>query len=455
MARKRLTKTPESAPPVDASPTKSLFLEALTSDLTLADAVSDLVDNSADAALRLKGKTNYQGLEVRITFGKGEFEISDNCGGIDLETAAHVLFRLGRPSNYRETPGQIGRFGIGMKRDVFMMGNRISVESWTPTSHFRVDINLETWKSAPEWDFTFSIYEKDIQVPADRLGATIHVADLKPTIKQEFALPNFEQQLIETLQKEQKIALHRELAIFVNKTRLISEPYRLKHLPNHIEPAYFVRSYNGTSDAKLNVDIVAGIEDSKPKDAGWYVACNGRFILVADKTSKTGWGEENEEGEILVPKMHQQYARFRGYVFFECDDAKKLPWNSTKTGLNTDSHVYREIRQLMVSSTRPVVTFLNKVDAEKELDERPLQKAIETAESKSVIVLTGELPKNKNFRFSGLAGKSDPDQPIRISYVKRLGDVQKVRRKLQVEKNREVGSRTFDYFVDHEVRKKS
>jgi len=446
----------QGIPPVEASPTKNLFLEALTSDLDLADAVSDLVDNCADAALRLRGKTNYRGLNVHITFGKDKpFEIRDNCGGIDLETASTVLFRLGRPATYRETPGQVGRFGIGMKRAVFMMGNRISVESWTSDSHFKIDIGLERWKNDPEWDFKFSIYEKGKKTRGQEAGTVIQVSQLKDTIKQEFGLPTFEPELMERLQKEQKTALSRELGVFVNSKRLIAEPYRLKYLQSHIEPAYFVKSYNGTTETPLNVEIVAGVDESKPKDAGWYVACNGRFILVADKSSKTGWGEEDAEGEILVPKMHQQFARFRGYVFFDCDDAKKLPWNSTKTGLNTDSHIYRETRQLMVTTARPVITFLNRLDAEKELDERPLHKTIDTAESRPVTVLTTDLPKNKNFRFTGLEGKTDPEQPIRISYVKRLGDVQKVRRKLQVEKNREVGSRTFDYFFEREIRKKA
>ncbi|HWX17380.1 MAG TPA: hypothetical protein VNY07_12410 [Chthoniobacterales bacterium] len=151
--------------------------------------------------------------------------------------------------------------------------------------------------------------------------------------------------------------------------------------------------------------------------------------------------------------MHPQFARFRGYVFFDCDDPSRLQWNSTKTGLNTDSHVYRATRQMMVNATRPVIDFLNELDAEKELDERPLQKAVEKAESKAIAAVKATLTRNRNFRYKGLKGDSDPDQPIRISYVRRLGDVQKVRRKLQVEKNRDVGIRTFEYYFDHEIRK--
>jgi hypothetical protein len=443
---------PTKFPPVTASPTKNLFLEALTSDLDLADAVSDLVDNSADAALRIRKDRNYHGLEVSIRFTHKQFRIEDNCGGIDLETAANVLFSLGRPRKDRPaTPGQIGRFGIGMKRDVFMMGDTISVESWTKTSHFLIKIDVQEWAKKDAWDLKFTTYEDNIKVSDEKVGTTIMVEDLRPPIAQEFGLPSFEPDLIETLQKEQKSALQNGLKIAVNGTTLTSEPYKLKLLPQHIEPAFFQTSYNGSKRPKLFVELLAGIDESKPKDAGWYIACNGRFILVADKTSKTGWGEE---ADVALPKMHPQFARFRGYVFFDCEDPARLLWNSTKTGLNTDSHVYREVRQMMINATRPVIDFLNQLDAEKELDARPLHRTVEKAESKAVAAVKAAAVANRNFRFKGLMGDTDPDQAVRIAYVKRLGDVQKVRRKLQVEKNRDVGIRTFDYYFDHEIRKK-
>jgi len=110
---------------------------------------------------------------------------------------------------------------------------------------------------------------------------------------------------------------------------------------------------------------------------------------------------------------------------------------------------------MMINATRPVITFLNQLDAEKELDERPLHRAVEKAESKSVAAVKAAATPNRNFRYKGLKGETDPAQAVRISYVKRLGDVQKVRRKLRAEKNREVGSRTFDYYFDHEVRRKA
>lgn len=440
-------------PKVIGSPTKSLFLDALTSDIELADAVNDLVDNSVDGARRHKINGDYSGLEARIGFDKNHFEIQDNCGGIDLDTAEKVLFSLGRPAAYKSTPGQIGRFGIGMKRDLFMMGNEITVKSATNNSRFQIDIDLAEWAKRPDdWDFKFSKYEKNVVVNPDEIGTKITVKNLRSPVAHEFSLPLFIETLVGTLQKKQKQALQHGLAILVGTTRLTSQPYKLKYLENHIEPALFGREFNGKSDPLL-VKIIAGIDESRPTEAGWYVSCNGRFVLVADQSPKTVWGEE---GGKLIPKMHHQFARFRGYVFFECQDPIRLPWNSTKTGINTDSNIYREVRGLMVSTTRPIIDFLNKLDAEKDLDERPLEKAVEQAESRPVTaLLESQKLLNNNFTYKGLKGDFDPDQPIRISYVKPLGEVQKARKKLGVETNRDVGLRTFEYYLAHELRKRT
>ena len=54
---------------------------------------------------------------IEITLNPNHFEISDNCGGIDLEIAQRYAFRFGRASGFNP-PTRIGEFGIGMKRAV-------------------------------------------------------------------------------------------------------------------------------------------------------------------------------------------------------------------------------------------------------------------------------------------------------------------------------------------------
>ena len=57
---------------VDATPVKSFFVEMLTRDIDLVDAILDLLDNCVDGILRQKGhssgKTPYEGFKAEIMF---------------------------------------------------------------------------------------------------------------------------------------------------------------------------------------------------------------------------------------------------------------------------------------------------------------------------------------------------------------------------------------------------
>jgi hypothetical protein len=85
---------------VDALPTKDLFVDFLTKDLTLSRAITDLVDNSVDGARRLRPNGSLNDLYVRLKVSAEEFEITANCGGIPLDLAQHYAFRFGGPPKW-------------------------------------------------------------------------------------------------------------------------------------------------------------------------------------------------------------------------------------------------------------------------------------------------------------------------------------------------------------------
>src|SRR5207244_2519970 len=90
----------------DASPTKQFFVSMLTRDITLADAILDLVDNCLDGAMRLAdGKyVNYAKHFVRIALTNDYFLIEDNCGGIPRAVAKNYAFKMGRePDDERDS----------------------------------------------------------------------------------------------------------------------------------------------------------------------------------------------------------------------------------------------------------------------------------------------------------------------------------------------------------------
>ena len=113
---------------VDSSPTKEFFVEMLTRDIDLTDAILDLLDNCLDGVLRKRGSMDikrddfdYSGFEANITIEKDCFIIQDNCGGISKSIAINSAFRMGRDSTkvLDENLPTVGIYGIGMKRAIF------------------------------------------------------------------------------------------------------------------------------------------------------------------------------------------------------------------------------------------------------------------------------------------------------------------------------------------------
>jgi hypothetical protein len=99
----------------------------------------------------------------------------------------------------------------------------------------------------------------------------------------------------------------------------------------------------------------------------------------------------------------------------------------------------------MLSAMREVIDFLNQVDAESESEaERPLTDALESAPP----VALRDLPDNRNFIFK--PSTSRPEKKMRISYSvsAAIGDL--VKKALGVSTNREIGEKTFDYYVESE-----
>ena len=119
---------PKDLSKAEGIPSKDLFITMLVKDITLKDAIGDLIDNSVDAANeKSKSTTDLNGFSINIQLDKTHFMITDNCGGIEEETARESAFKLGKPRNYNYGKHTIGLFGIGMKRAFFKLGENIIV----------------------------------------------------------------------------------------------------------------------------------------------------------------------------------------------------------------------------------------------------------------------------------------------------------------------------------------
>ncbi|WP_115679029.1 ATP-binding protein [Cupriavidus taiwanensis] len=429
---------------VSAAPTKKFFISVLVKDINLLDAIVELVDNSVDAARSRLGQDAIHNTVIEVDFSGNHFHIKDNAGGITIDQAQKNAFRFGRPANAPVTPGTVGEFGVGMKRALFKLGREFSIKSNTTNDNFSIKVDVDDWENGddanPEsWSFEFE--ETGNNATGHAAGTEITVNRLYPFAAQELASAAFHSRLSNTLRQAHAESLTRGLQIIVNRIPILAkEAYLLAS--EDLQPIFKAREID--IDGKIvSVRIIAGVSEPSLTDAGWYIYCNGRQIERAEKTEKTGWNTELDGGE-RTPKPHWQFRRFRGYVYFDSAAHDVLPWNTTKTSLDTETAVYRRVFSEITSTLRQVIGFLNSLDNENN-EPGQLTALIDDAKPKRV----AELSANESFIANAVPRPQSP-KPVRISYVRSADHVNLIKEALGATSNREVGEKTFEYFMQNE-----
>lgn len=428
---------------INAMPTKAFFVEMLVRDIPLERAVLDLVDNCIDGAKRLHpgDEPDFSGLDVTILMNEERFEIVDNCGGFDAETAREYAFRFGRPDEAKPTDYSIGQFGVGMKRALFKFGRYFEVHSTTLTQRWSMTVDVDKWEEDEgSWFFDFAHIE-DNKFSAEEIGTRILVQRLRPEVSSQFSSNQFKRQLSEMIRSHQRQFLACGLTIDFEGMHLTNTELRVRS-GGEFSPAIEEFELDEGTDTPVNVRVLAGISESSPPDAGWYIVCNGRVVLSADRSEATGWNSVAEQKDG-IPKYHNQYARFRGVVFFSCRASKKLPWNTTKTGLDESSAVWQVTYPKMLDHTRTVINFLNTLDSDIEeygSKSSPLLTAL-TRETQAQDVETFRGPKvfswNRNPRAPG-------PKTIKIQYSREEKKIRSLMTALSVGSAKAVGEKTFD-----------
>src|SRR5262249_40993290 len=142
-------------------------------------------------------------------------------------------------------------------------------------------------------------------------------------------------------------------------------------------------------DARVNIEIIAGMWKSPPDDnepeepgrqdttSGWYIVCNGRVVLAADRSSLTGWGVDN------FPRWHGQYSGFAGVVLFSAADPSLLPMTTTKRSVNAALPVYQRALARMAEPARDWIDYTNARKADQQRA-RDLEQASQKVDLPSV-----------------------------------------------------------------------
>lgn len=441
----------------NAFPRKKFFLEMFTRDISLEDCILDLIDNSIDALIRTRdldisanlltpdfwqnGHNNHPLATISISFSEKEFKIVDKCGGIPREAALTEVFNFGHTSD--PIGGQLGAYGIGLKRALFKMGNVFEIVSRTVKSGFETSVNVAEWSQDDDEmkDWTIPLYFTDGVATLRQAGTSITITELRPEVRMRLREGSLEKILHDRIAQAYALFLERYVRISLNNK--IIEP---DNIPLGISEDFEVANQEFEDDGvKTTLMASLAARNSKgewPLDrGGWYVLCNGRVVVSADKTDLTGWG-------LGLPQFHYKYRGFVGAAYFQSQNPLLLPWTTTKRGLNRESPIYQRARNMMIGLARPIVSFLNDMYPSEPAEatrERQIAERVQKVDIRAIAVKPPTV-------FKLLPAKKPVPKTVTVQYKAKIDDVERIKKCLRnptLSASR-VGEHTFKHFLKKE-----
>ena len=450
--------------PVSATPVKSFFVTMLTRDITLEEAILDLLDNCVDGILRThpptgRAKKPYSGYRANIEFSVESFTISDNCGGIPWSLHEYA-FRMGRDKNRQpDARGSVGVYGIGMKRAIFKLGSQCLISTQHQNDRYEVEILPEWLEDESDWDIPVRPGTKQ-----EEDGTTLYVTDLHDGVQKRFSddATSFQADLENMIATHYTFIIDKGFSVTVNGVAVKPKPTRLvfSKQAGSIRPFIFTTESDGVEVFLAvgftrpipSADEAASEQDDRKystENAGWTVVCNDRAVLYCDRTEMTGWGEAG------VPRYHTQFIAISGIVEFRSDDPSKLPTTTTKRGIDASSTLYLQVKNKMREGMRLFTTYTNKwknraEEARQQMEaESTLSFGELKAEAKRVEmrVTTRTVPAGKQYVPDLPMPAKVEAQKRRISFTKNVKEIRLVGEHLFGDPDSgpsEIGERCFD-----------
>lgn len=434
----------------DASPEKRLFISLITRDIPLVAAFLDLVDNSINAAVepashRLLTAEDYVALfqdetvkpmvDIFINIDQSKVEIKDTALGISSTTAVDHVFKFGRATDEAHAGDRLSVYGIGLKRALFKLGNKITIQSDHVDGGFDLDLNVAKWAKDTKQPWTFPITSRE-GVATGSTGTTITITELFDDSKRRLSDGVFVGQLKEAIARTYAYYLSKFVNIYVNGHKI--EGLSIEIGSNHASEEFKVGDVSCAITAGIGTPQGGVFRD---KSSGWFVFCNGRTVISADKSPLSGWGGAG------LPIFQPKHRPFLGTVFFVSADAEKLPWTTTKSGINEDSAIWQETKRYMATVGRVVISFLDGRYTD-EGTEVPSADLSEAAGAR-VSVMSASVSQKRTFD----PPKRPPPQNMKIQYDAKVIDVKRIETYLGRTGmgGAEVGRYTFNYFLRNEV----
>jgi hypothetical protein len=316
---------------LDATPSKRLYL-SIIADYDVNKAICELVDNALDIWVR-NGRAVNLNIDIVLDKNQQRIDVLDNAGGIPSTDLSFVV-APGHTSN-AESDETIGIFGVGTKRAVVALAQEIKIRTRQKSDTFQLEFN-DGWIAQNDgWELP--VYKVS---PISTDTTQIELLKLRKTITDETV-----SQLNQHLGAAYALFLRDErLKISLNDQAVKPITFENWAFPPRYEPRIYTGILKTQDGREVRVRATAGLTmESSPAggEYGVYFYCNDRLIARALKTFDVGFAAG------LSGKPHADISLARVLIFLN-GEARLMPWNSSKSGVNPSHDVFLSLRDWLL-----------------------------------------------------------------------------------------------------------
>lgn len=320
-------------------PVKKALVESTTKDVTVDACIFDLIDNAIDAFRENPLEAlpdDYAGYTIEIKMSETEFLIKDSGIGISQDILSNSALRYGATLPHGQT---IGVFGVGLNRALFKMGTKSRIQTETSNSALQVELDVVRYLNDDDWDLPIT----ELAI-SGHSGTKIQIWELDLEVAKDFVDAQWVKSFLTNASRRYAKFINRGLIININEDSIASEYFSIK------DKSPFLKTWT-MQESGVTVEIKLGqhadhkfgfqLKDGSKNiinlsKSGWNVFCNNRGVLILEKSFDVGW----------TTSPHSEHAGFIGEVNF-IGDSTLLPWNTSKTGIDLNSKIYKKALEKM------------------------------------------------------------------------------------------------------------
>lgn len=316
---------------LDATPSKRLFL-SIIADYDLNRSICELVDNALDVWIR--GRKERK-ITIMILLDKCQqtITVEDDAGGLAKSELRYIV----GPGQTGTSPSDetIGIFGVGTKRAVVVLAQDIKIKTrYGNQETYQVEFD-DDWLQEDNWKLPVYKIDKIAK------GTTIvGLQKLRIQIADE-TVAHVREHLSTTYAR---FLRDNGVTIKLNGENLQPLFFENWAYPPDYPPQKFTGLLQTEDYGKVRVEAIAGLSSESSPSAGEYGVyfyCNDRLVARGLKTFDVGF----TKGLAGLP--HPKISLTRVLVFLN-GDARAMPWNSSKSDINTKHPVFLALHNWLV-----------------------------------------------------------------------------------------------------------